>query len=83
MKMTSIFSTEGNAPETPRKRSLLYIALRLFVIFLTFFTLGFMGMHFLGSKYHPTSAPMATGPSLIVATIVGLVMTIYLAKSAL
>lgn len=64
-----------------RSGPLLDIGLRLFIVFATFFTLSFIATHFLGSKYRPTSAPMATGPSIAVATIVGLVMTIYLAKS--
>lgn len=80
--MPSMFPSENNdPPEGSPKRSLLDIGLRLFVIFVTFFALSFMGTHFFGSKYHPTSDPMATGPSLVVATIVGLVMTICLART--
>jgi hypothetical protein len=80
-EIISIFSTESNDPERPPKRPLLGIVLRLLIIFATFFTLSFIATHFLGSKYHPTSEPMATAPSIVVATIVALVMTIYLAKS--
>jgi hypothetical protein len=78
-EIISIFP-ESDDPEGPPKRPLLGIVLRLLIIFATFFTLSFIGTHFLGSKYHPTSEPMATGPSIVVATIVALVMTIYLAK---
>jgi hypothetical protein len=78
--MISIFSTESNDPERPPKRPLSDIAFRLLFIFAIFFTLSFVGTHFVGSKYH-SGDTMATGPSIVVATIVGLVMTIYLAKS--
>lgn len=80
MKIISIFSPENNHPDRPTKRPLLDIALRLLAIFVIFFTLAFVGAHFVGSKFHPGET-MATGPSIVVATIVALVMTIRLAKS--
>lgn len=85
MKITSIFSPESNdlerskRPERLPKRPLSDIASRLLVVFVVFFALSFLGTHFIGSKYHPGDT-MATGPSIVVATIVALVMTIYLAK---
>jgi hypothetical protein len=86
LKIISIFPDENNnaedgKPERPPKRPFLDIALRLVAIFIMFFTLSFVGTHFLGDKYHPTNDPMPAGPSIVVATVVGLVMTIYLAKS--
>jgi hypothetical protein len=80
-EIISIFSTKSNDPERPAKRPLLGIVLRLLIIFATFFTLSFIVAHFFDSKYHPTSEPMSAGPSIVVATIVALVVTIYLARS--
>jgi hypothetical protein len=65
----------------PPKRPLFGIAVQLLTIFVTFFTLTFIMVHFVGRKWHPMDDPVPIIPSIVMATVVGLGMTIYLARS--
>jgi hypothetical protein len=68
-------------PDTdPPKRPLREIGSRMLVIFAAFFLIAFVGAHFVGiGKLHPQTQPII--PSIILATVVGVVMVIALRNS--